>query len=180
MPNYKRLKGKGLTVFFTVVTYKRRPLFQEDNASECLRRCFDVTRSKYPFIQDAICVLPDHIHTIWTLPEDDNNYSLRWASIKSGFTRAYGKEHDDGYINRSRKDRRERGFWQRRFWEHVIRDEEDLTRHLEYIHYNPVKHGLANAPAEWKWSSFHEYVKNGYYLMNWNPYTREDAHDYGE
>jgi putative transposase len=114
------------------------------------------------------------------LPENDDNYSLRWASIKANFTRLYKDKQDDISLNTSRKKRREKGFWQRRFWDHVIRNEEDLSRHVDYIHYNPVKHGLVNSPSEWKWSSFPNYVERGIYDPDWNPYLKEDSLEYGE
>jgi putative transposase len=174
------MRDEGLTLFFTVVTYQRQPLFENETARRCLGEVFRITRNKYPFIQQAVCLLPDHIHCIWTLPENDDNYSLRWASIKANFTRLYKDKQDDISLNTSRKKRREKGFWQRRFWDHVIRNEEDLSRHVDYIHYNPVKHGLVNSPSEWKWSSFPNYVERGIYDPDWNPYLKEDSLEYGE
>jgi len=180
MPNYIRVRDKGITLFFTVVTYQRRPLFEDENARNCLKEVLQITRNKYPFTQHAICLLPDHLHCIWTLPENDDDYSTRWSSIKANFSRLYKTGQDGSPLSASRKKRREKAFWQRRFWEHAIRDEEDLSRHVDYIHYNPVKHGLADSPSEWQWSSFHSYVERGIYESDWNPYLEENDREYGE
>ena len=161
MTNYRRVKQHGITSFFTVVTYKRLPLFEDENVRRLLRKAFQNTKQKYPFRQIAICLLPDHIHCIWILPENDDNYSIRWSSIKSTFTRLFNCE-DQNNVTASLREKREKGIWQRRFWDHMIRNEEDMQRHVDYIHYNPVKHGLAKTPREWKWSSFHQYVENGF------------------
>lgn len=113
-------------------------------------------------------LLPDHIHTIWTLPDGDANFSARWNAIKRRFTQSYLEQIGPGETrNASRLKRREAAVWQRRFWEHTLRDEADLNRHLDYIHYNPVKHGLVKKAADWPWSSFHRYMKMGFYDPNW-------------
>ena len=110
---------------------------------------------RHPFSTDAICLLPDHIHCVWTLPEADQNYSTRWKEIKRRFTNGYLDEIGPVEIrNQSREKRGEASIWQRRFWEHTIRDQEDLDRHINYIHYNPVKHGLVQRVRDWQWSSF--------------------------
>ncbi len=111
-------------------------------------------------------ILPDHLHTIWTLPDDDSEFSTRWKRIKATFSRHY-----QGYIiediSESMRRKKEKGIWQRRFWEHMIRDQTDFNRHCDYIHYNPVKHGLVNSPLEWKHSSFRKFVEKGLYPTDW-------------
>jgi len=125
-------------------------------------------KRRFPFTIDAICLLPDHIHCIWILPEDDANYSVHWKEIKRLFTKGYLEQiGPSGDRNPSRLSRGEAAIWQRRFWEHTIRDVEDLNRHRDYIHYNPVKHGLVPSVPSWAWSSFHRYVKMGYYAGGW-------------
>jgi len=121
-------------------------------------------RQAHPFQIDGIVILPDHLHTLWTLPEGDDDYSLRWRQIKSAFSRRL----DEGEtVSASRSRKRERGVWQRRFWEHTIRDDEDFARHLDYIHYNPVKHGHVKRVADWPYSSFHRHVQQGIYSLEW-------------
>jgi putative transposase len=109
-------------------------------------------------------ILPDHLHTIWTLPDGDHDFSQRWRQIKSAFSREIAKEER---ISQSRLRKQERGIWQRRFWEHVIRDEEDFNRHVDYIHINPVKHGYIQKVADWPYSSFHQYVRLGILPVDW-------------
>ena len=117
---------------------------------------------------DAVCLLPEHLHCIWTLPEGDADYAVRWKNIKRLFTRSYLKQVGPGGArNASRQRRGEAAIWQRRFWEHTIRDEADLNRHLDDIHFNPVKHGLVQRVADWPWSSFHRYVRLGFYDREW-------------
>ena len=183
MPNYRRLRVKGGTYFFTVVTYKRLPIFKSDASKKLLHSTWNKVQTRLPFSTEAICLLPDHIHTIWTLPKGDDDYSTRWKEIKRLFSRAYIKEFGNPEIpNNSRRKHHEFAIWQRRFWEHTIQDEDDLYNHLDYIHYNPVKHGLANSPAEWKWSSFSIYVDREFYEPNWgeNEILNKNNIDYGE
>jgi len=133
---------------------------------------------RFPFATDAVCLLPDHIHCIWTLPDRDINYSVRWKEIKSLFTKSYLEQIGPGDIrSESRVRRGEAAIWQRRFWEHTIRDQTDLNRHLDYIHYNPVKHELVQTVSDWPWSSFHRYVKMGYYETNWGEAVRQEVKD---
>jgi putative transposase len=168
MPEYRRSFNPGGTFFFTVVTYNRMPILASDKARNILRSAWTNVKIHHPFTIDAICLLPDHLHCIWTMPEDDTNYSLRWKEIKKSFSTEYGRSREvDEQRSASREKRREAAVWQRRFWEHTIRDEEDLQNHLDYIHYNPVKHGLVNCVKEWQWSSFHRYVTMGYYDADW-------------
>lgn len=168
MPNYVRWRETGATYFFTVVTFDRRRFLTTDTARACLREAWLAMRDDYPFTLDAVCVLPDHLHCLWTLPEEDSNYSVRWGRLKSGFSRLYrARGGQEGLRNPSRRARGERGFWQRRFWEHRIREEKDFARHFDYIHYNPVKHGLVAWPEQWPWSTFHRYARLGWYETDW-------------
>ncbi len=112
----------------------------------------------------AVVIMPDHLHCIWQLPEDDSNFSIRWIFGKAGFSRLIKKGEVD---NKSRRRKGERGIWQRRFWEHVIRDETDYVNHVEYIHHNPVKHGFVKRVIDWKYSSFHHWVAKDIYPSNW-------------
>jgi putative transposase len=118
---------------------------------------------RYPFVIEAIVILPDHLHTSWRLPNTDDNFSIRWMVIKRKFSAGFKTEG----VNASKQSKREKGIWQRRFWEHCIRDEADWRRHMDYIHYNPVKHGYCATPAEWPYSSFHRSVKQGLYALDW-------------
>ena len=179
MSEYRRYKQSNGCYFFTVVTDKRNHILVSEDSRQYLRDAFQTIRKKYPFKIDGVVLLPNHIHTIWSLPEDDSNFSLRWNLIKNRFTKLYlnsrrvGSKHCDPHRNatnslsHSRIKKREQGIWQRRFWEHLIRNEDDFIKHLDYIHYNPVKHGYVQNPLDWKWTSFHRYVKLGWYEMNW-------------
>lgn len=164
--NYRRAKINGATYFFTVVTHDRKPFLCRPENVELLRKALRNTMVRHPIEVDAFVLLPDHLHTIWTLPDDDHDFSTRWRQIKSYFSRHCTTTFERA-TSTSRKTKNERAFWQRRFWEHTIKDIQDYTKHIEYIHYNPVKHGLANAPKDWKYSSFHRYVKAGVYDANW-------------
>jgi putative transposase len=168
MPNYRRTYQAGGMFFFTLVTHLRRHLFSEPTALEYLREAMTQEKAQYPFDLTAIVLLPDHIHCIWELPENDNDFSKRWGRIKSRFTKTWlaqgGREVG---ISKARNNHRERGIWQKRFWEHRIRNEEDMMHHVNYIHYNPVKHGLVRCPHEWPYSSFARWVKQGFYKQNW-------------
>ena len=163
---YRRTKIKGGTYFFTVVTQNRRPfLCQPDNAV-LLRHALQYTMQRQPMEIDAFVLLPDHLHSIWTLPDNDHDFSMRWRLIKSYFSR-YCQDSYQNSVSTSRQGKQERALWQRRFWEHMIRDNQDFINHVEYIHYNPVKHGLVAAPKEWEYSSFHRYVQAGLYDEMW-------------
>jgi putative transposase len=168
MPNYRRFTLPGATVFFTVVTYQRRRFLAEPLARRCLRRAIDVVRERHPIKVQAIVLLPDHLHTIWVLPPADSDYALRWRRIKEGFTERFLAEGGvEGERSPSRRAREERAVWQRRFWEHTIQDDEDFERHVDYIHYNPVKHGLVPCPRDWPFSSFSRWVQQGHYETDW-------------
>jgi len=164
MSNYRRAKIRGGYYFFTVVCYKRRKNLAGELARKCLRNAFEKVRSKRHFITIAFCLLPEHLHCVWKLPEDDRNFSIRWSLIKKDFTMNYLKEGgDESTQSNSRLKHRHRGIWQKRFWEHQIRDVRDLQSHIDYIHYNPVKHGLVKDVDDWPWSTYHKYVESGYY-----------------
>jgi putative transposase len=164
MPNYIRARFEGGFYFFTVVTYERKKLFQKELARRCLREAIEKTRSRQPFETIAFCLLFEHLHCIWKLPENDADYSKRWSSIKGRFSKEYlnlnGRRRE---ASPSRARKGEVCIWQRRFWEHQIRDENDLQRHIDYIHYNPVKHGLVQKVERWPWSTYHKYVREGFY-----------------
>ncbi|MFL7793424.1 MAG: transposase [Anaerolineae bacterium] len=163
---YRRAQTEGGTYFFTLVTHHRRRFLCKPENVTYLREAFRYVMVRHPFKIDAFVLLPDHLHCIWTLPEGDCDFSTRWRLIKSAFTRACGEVHR-GAISASRRQKGEQAVWQRRFWEHQIRDERDLIQHVEYIHYNPVKHSLAKAPKDWEYSSFHRYVREGFYDKEW-------------
>jgi putative transposase len=136
----------------------------DENFRAALRQGIIACRQTLPFKIDGWVLLPDHLHCVWTLPEGDANYSARWAIIKRHVSKTCVS---DTIINASRQKRGEAGIWQRRFWEHVIRDDADYIRHIDYIHYNPVKHGYVKRVADWRFSSFHRYVVCGVYLLDW-------------
>lgn len=164
MPNYRRRWRDGATYFFTVVTFERRPLFESAAAVGLLRQAMAVERSSHPFEVDGGVVLPDHTHFVWTMPDGDCDYSSRIGRIKVAFTKAY--RDAVGGIGEGRQ----RGYadvWQPRFWEHVIRDRDDYNRHLDYIHYNPVKHGYVTCPHSWPHSSFTRWVEKLGYDPDW-------------
>jgi putative transposase len=142
-----------------------------------LRTAFRETRRNHPFTIDAMVVLPDHLHAVWTLPEGDADFATRWRLIKSVFSRhvATGERISD-----SRAAKAERGIWQRRYWEHTIRDPADFARHLDYIHINPVKHGLVPRVRDWPYSSFHGMVKTGIYPEDWAGDVSNDGAGFGE
>ena len=157
MSRYTRHYAVGGTYFFTVVTYRRRRLFDDERAHTALRDAIRLTQTEYPFDVIAWVLLPDHMHTIWKLPSDSADFSTRWHLIKSRTTRAL-LELGDLYVprrSRSRERHEEHPIWQRRFWEHTIRDQDDLNRHIIYVHYNPVKHGLVTEATDWPYSTLH-------------------------
>jgi len=163
---YRRAFLPGASYFFTVVTEQRRPVFAAAAAVDVLRNAFRTIQSRRPFELDAIVIMPDHLHCIWTLPPDDADFSTRWRLIKTHFTK-----HCDpalhSHANSSRLARTEKAVWQHRYWEHLLRDETDYARHVEYIHYNPVKHGYVASAIEWPHSSFKRYVDAGIYAADW-------------
>ncbi|MBK1700402.1 REP-associated tyrosine transposase [Thiococcus pfennigii] len=164
MTDYRRLRIPGATWFFTVNLARRHDQRLLVEQIAVLGEVFRAVKAAHPFRIEAICVLPDHLHCIWTLPAGDSAYATRWALIKAGFSRALPAGEPR---SQSRAKRGERGIWQRRFWEHAIRDERDLARHIDYIHWNPVKHGWVPRVGDWPHSSFHAYVRRGRYPADW-------------
>ena len=160
MPNYRRARNAGATYFFTVVTAQRRPLLATAEAVATLRQSVAEVRRQMPFSIDAWVVLPEHMHAIWTLPLNDFDFSIRWGKIKAGFTRHCGEAHTSAIGHNA-------GLWQPRFWEHVVRDEADLVAHMDYVHYNPVKHKHVTRAIDWPYSSFHRCVRLGIYAADW-------------
>ena len=180
MTNYRRAKFCGGYYFFTMVTYKRRCFLVDDLSRTCLRNAWRDVRRNRPFEVVAFCLLSNHLHCVWRLPEGDNDFSQRWMLIKKGFTHRYLRAGGHESIqSHSREKKRERGVWQRRFWEHQIRDEQDLQKHIDYIHYNPVKHGIVKAVEDWPWSTYHRFVREGFYKHKvLNDYDGNFGEDY--
>ncbi len=174
---YRRSNIKGACYFFTInlANRKTRLLVEE---FEILRNVINHVKQQHPFQLDAMVIMPEHFHMMMTLPENDNAYAKRIMLIKSGFSRKIPKSEP---INPSRIHKRERGIWQRRYWEHLIRDDTDYQRHIEYIHYNPVKHGHVNKPSEWQYSTLHKYIKLKIYDKDWGADPQKsDKQQYGE
>jgi putative transposase len=168
MPNYRRAFVPGGTYFFTVVTHRRRPLFGDERYRTLLGTAMRTCRQDWPFTVDAMVLLPDHLHAIWTLPPGDDRYSGRWSVIKRTFTQWFLAEGGiDGEVSAGKRREHRRGVWQRRFWEHTIADEDDFQSHFDYIHYNPVKHGYVRCPHQWPASTFHRWVEHGVYPHDW-------------
>lgn len=168
MSIYRRTKIAGGTFFFTVTLADRSSDLLVVEVDR-LRRVYKDIDERRPFRTIAICILPDHLHAIWTLPDGDVDFSTRWNLIKSGFSRGLSaKTH-----SKSKAARREKGIWQRRFWEHAIRDDNDLTRHVDYIHFNPVKHGLVTRVRDWPHSSFQRYAARGDLPDDWGGDVRD-------
>jgi putative transposase len=174
MPNYLRAR-KGSAFFFTVVSLGRRPILCHPTIRCALRRAIEDVRKTRPFSVDAWVSMPDHLHCIWTLPEGDHDFSTRWSLIKrsvSHFSPNLAFAPD--LRNASARKHRESTIWQRRFWEHLIRDDIDFERHLDYIHYNPVRHGYVTRAVDWPYSTIHRYVRDGVYPVNWAGGTDPD------
>ncbi len=163
MPNYRRAFVAGGCWFFTANLNDRRSRLLTDEI-DALREAIRKTRQRHPFEIDAWVVRPDHMHAVWTLPPDDMDFSTRWRLIKSHFARVLPKGE---WLSPVRRARGERGIWQRRFWEHLIRDDEDYRRHVEYCWINPVKHGLVTRVLDWPHSSFHRDVRAGIVVADW-------------
>jgi putative transposase len=183
MPDYRRVKIRGGTYFFTLVTNQRFPIFLNKIAIDLFLDAQQHVRNFHPFIIVAFCILPDHIHLLWEMPNNDSDYSLRIGEIKKMFSKGYINKYGHPVaITPIQKKRGESGIWQRRFWEHYIRDENDLIKHIDYIHYNPVKHGLVTQAKDWTGSSFFSYVRTGYYDKDWGlgEMFRLDSRYFGE
>jgi putative transposase len=176
MSTYRRAKIEGSLFFFTVTLADRSSdlLVREVDR---LRRAYRDATSKQPFETEAICILPDHIHAIWSLPEGDSDFASRWMRIKASFSRGLPASTTR---SASKVAKREKGIWQRRYWEHTIRDDADFERHVDYIHHNPMKHGLVSRVADWPFSSFHRYVERGILPMDWGGDLTEATGQFGE
>jgi putative transposase len=175
MPQYRRAKISGSTFFFTVVLADRSNALLVEQIDR-LRTAYRLACERRPFETIAICVLPDHVHAIWSLPDGDVDFSTRWSLIKSGFSRGL----QDRPRSPSKIVKREKGIWQRRFWEHAIRDDADLERHVDYIHFNPVKHGHVKRVVDWPHSSFHRYVTRGELTADWGGDMKDVQGSFGE
>ncbi|HEX7046239.1 MAG TPA: transposase [Gammaproteobacteria bacterium] len=173
---YRRAWMPGGTFFFTVNLANHESDLLVRKVGE-LRHAFRNVQSKHPFHINAIVILPDHLHAIFTLPDNDRNYSVRWALIKAAFSRALPKSEG---ISASRASKGERGIWQRRFWEHQIRNDDDMQRHVDYIHWNPVKHGYAERAVDWQHSSIHRYIRYGLLASDWGCESEFDSNPFGE
>ncbi len=158
MSEYRRFYQSGGYYFFTLVTHLRQPFLADPKNVNHLKAAMNKVKIKYPFSLHAIVILPDHLHCLWKLPEGDKDFSTRWRLIKRYFSME---------MKTSINHRREKTVWQRRFWEHAIRDEDDWLKHINYIHYNPVKHKLAKSPGDWEYSSFNYWVEKGIYTKDW-------------
>lgn len=168
MPEYRRASTKGGTYFFTVNTYRRQPVLIDEDVRDALREGIDKTREVMPFQILAWVLLPDHLRCIWMLPEGDADFAKRWGMIKRHVSQCCGDRlNHEEWLSESRRKRNETSLWQRRYWEHQIRDEADFARHVDYIHWNPLKHGLVEKVAEWPYSTFHQYLARGVYSQNW-------------
>ncbi len=174
---FRRADVAGGTYFFTVnlAERKRRLLVEHvDLLRDVLRR----VKARYLFHIDAMVILPEHLHAVWTMPQDDRDYSTRWMLIKAGFSRGIAKTERR---SQSRVRKGERGIWQRRFWEHVIRDDRDYEKHVDYIHYNPVKHGYVKRAADWPHSSIHRFIAAGLLPHEWGAdFAFGNAEGFGE
>ncbi|NMG55531.1 REP-associated tyrosine transposase [Aromatoleum aromaticum] len=163
MPDYRRNRVPGGTYFFTVNLLERSRSTLVTHV-DALREAVRKVRAHRPFHIDAWVVLPDHMHAVWTLPPDDSDYPARWKAIKIAFAKTLPKTEE---LSAVRAARGERGIWQRRFWEHTIRDERDYAAHVDYVHINPVKHGWVSSVRDWPHSSFHRCVARGVYAPDW-------------
>jgi putative transposase len=181
MATFRRALVPGATYFFTVNTYLRQKVLTFPPFLQAIREEFGRVKMEHPFTIDAFVLLPDHLHCVWTLPQGDIDYALRWSLIKRRVSQAT-KHLIEPQVSRSRQQRHELGLWQRRFWEHQIRDEEDFIKHVDYIHWNPVKHGYTSHVRDWTYSSFHQYVKRRIYPRDWasGPALQDFDDKYGE
>jgi len=166
MPNYRRIRLPGASHFFTVTLADRSSPLLIDHVDD-LRRAYAETMRDTPVHCDAMVILPDHLHAVWTLPPGDSGYSERWRKIKHWFTRMVGRFAHPTHLSPSKRAKRERGLWQRRFWEHTIRDETDFHRRVTYCWGNPVKHGLVSRPVDWPYSSLHRDIRAGHVGPEW-------------
>ena len=167
MPQYRRARIPGGTFFFTVVAARRQPILTDEPVRQALRQAIQVVRQERPFRINGWVLLPDHLHAVWTMPVDDDAYATRWRLIKAQVTHRLGAAWRNPLVMTTRRRKKSQGsVWQNRYWERWLRDD-DVRRHLDYLHFNPVKHGLVTRAADWPWSSFHRYVAEGVYPNEW-------------
>ena len=164
--HYRRAAAAGATYFFTLVTHERQRLFDDATNIDRWRRAVTKVQRPRPFSVDAEVILPDHLHVLWSLPDHDSDYATRIRVVKTAFTKSLDLSHR-GSSSVSRKAKGERDVWQRRYWEHMIRDERDFRVHLDYIHYNPVKHGFVARATDWPWSTLRDWIERGTYDADW-------------
>lgn len=176
MTAYRRNFIPGGSFFFTVNLFDRQSHLLRERI-DLLRQAFRDVRARHLFTLDAVVILPDHLHAIWTLPPGDADYATRWRLIKAEFSR---RSAPPERRSNSRRRKGERGIWQRRYWEHTLRDEGDFERHCDYIHFNPVKHGHVSTVSEWPYSSFQRFVELGVYPVDWASGKTDEASDFGE
>jgi len=173
---YRRTDVAGGTYFFTVNLADRNRTLLTDHIP-VLRAVLLSVKRQHPFHIDAMVILPDHLHAVWTLPAGDADYPMRWSLIKMGFSRHMAKTERR---NPSRVNKGERGIWQRRYWEHMIRDEHDYGKHVDYIHYNLIKHGHAQRAADWPYSTIHRYIGGGTVTRDWGAGEPGEEGQFGE
>ena len=178
MARFRRVFTPGATWFFTVAAARRRHLLTDLRVISAFGTAMREARQTLPFSMPAWVILPDHLHVIWTLPENDTDYPRRWSIIKRRTSQLAGLPPMARTC--SMVARRESGLWQRRYWEHLIRDTDDLYRHIDYIHFNPVKHGHVDAPASWPYSSFARHHRTGTYPPDWRAAPDMETLDTGE
>jgi putative transposase len=176
MSRYRRANIDGGVLFFTVTLADRTSDLLVRQIDR-LRQVYVSVQKSYPFETIAICVLPDRLHSVWSLPSGDANFPLRWSLIKSGFSRGLAGDPERTASKIAKRDKR---IWQRRYWEHAIRNDADLARHVDYIHFNPVKHGYVSRVADWPHSSFHRFVARGDLPADWGGDVRETTGVFGE
>jgi len=164
MPDYRRAWHPGGTYFFTVNLLQRANSDLLVRHIDILREAIRATRRTFPFEIHAWVVMPDHMHCVISLPPGDTDFAVRWRWIKVRFSRSVP---DREWRSEVRQRRGERGIWQRRYWEHLIRDERDFAAHVDYVHINPVKHSLVGRVADWPHSTFHRFVEEGVYPPEW-------------
>jgi putative transposase len=179
MPNYRRFYFPGGTYFFTIVTCNRYPFFNSPIARRILLASCRLVEHEMPFKLFAWAVMPEHLHAVVTLPRGDCDFSTRIKKLKKSFSESWlaSGGHEEP-ISESRKRKKERGIWQRRYYEHLVQDEIDLENHVDYIHFNPVKHELVQSPNQWRWTSFQRFVKAGQYSIDWGRQKPENLKDF--
>jgi len=175
---YRRLYTDGAVYFFTLATYKRQKILLDSSNIQLLKKSIAIVKSKHPFVIEAIVILPEHLHCLLTLPDKDHDFSTRLRLIKTEFSKKCDMKNCSLFkIEQSRRLKKEKHIWQRRFWEHQIRNEKDFNAHMDYIHYNPVKHGLVRSPKDWRYSSFISCVDKGFYDNDWGASITDNYFD---